>query len=222
MQNPSSDFLQQHRAQLRFLALVGLYSGGLFASLLFAWLLRFDFAVPAEYQPAMWLSLAWIVPVKLALLWGARQFAGLLSYFGIRDLFLLFMAVAVGAVVLLVARSLDASGEFTPTRGVLVVDFILSFVGLAGIRLFFRLYREKIAHPQHRGDERLKRVAIVGAGFVGANLAKELLMRRGLGLSPVVFFDDDRSKWNSRVHDIPVVGRPELLTEKNSSGNWTN
>ena len=214
MQELWSDFSQRHRAQLRFLALVGLYSGGLFASLLFAWLLRFDFAVPAEYQPAMWLSLAWIVPVKLALLWGARQFAGLLSYFGIRDLFLLFMAVAVGAVVLLVARSLDASGEFTPTRGVLVVDFILSFVGLAGIRLFFRLYREKIAHPQHRGDERLKHVAIVGAGFVGANLAKELLMRRGLGLSPVVFFDDDRSKWNSRVHDIPVVGRPELLTEK--------
>lgn len=214
MDNVQADFLQRHRAQLRLLALVGLYSGGLVAALALAWLLRFDFAVPPEYRPPMWFSLAWVVPVKLALLWGARQFAGLLSYFGIRDLFLLFVAVAAGAVVLLVARALDATGEFTPTRGVLVVDFILSFVGLAGIRLFFRLYREKVAHPQHRGDERLKRVAIVGAGFVGANLAKELLMRRGLGLSPVVFFDDDHTKWNSRVHDIPVVGGPELLVEQ--------
>ena len=209
-----NNFLLRHRAQLRFLVLVGLYSTGLLVSLWSAWQLRFDLAVPPEFQPALWLSILWIVPVKLALLWAARQFAGLLSYFGIRDLFLLFVAMAVGAVALLMARSMDTASEWTPTRGVIVVDFILSFVGLAGIRLFFRLYREKVAHPQRRGEGRLKRVAIVGAGFVGANLAKELLMRRGLGLSPVVFFDDDRSKWNSRVHDIPVVGRPELLTEK--------
>lgn len=214
MQDMWKDLLQRHRAQVRFLTLVGLYSGGLITSLWFAWQLRFDFAVPGEFQAAMWASIAWIVPVKLVLLWASRQFAGLLSYFGIRDLFLLFVAVAGGAVVLLVVRWLDVSSEWTPTRGVILVDFVLSFVGLAGIRLFLRLYREKVAHPQQRGQGRMKRVAIAGAGFVGANLAKELLMRRGLGLNPVVFFDDDSSKWNSRVHDIPVVGGPELLLEE--------
>ncbi len=208
-----NSFLPKRRVQLRFLVLVGLYSAGLLASLWSAWQLRFDFAVPPEYLPALWISIVWILPVKLALLWAARQFAGLLSYFSIRDLFLLFVAMAAGALALLVTRSLDTAGEWTPTRGVIVVDFILSLVGLAGVRLLFRIYREKLAHPERRGDERLKRVAIVGAGFVGANLAKELLMRRGLGLSPVVFFDDDSSRWNSRVHDIPVVGRADLLLD---------
>ena len=30
----------------------------------------------------------------------------------------------------------------------------------------------------------------------------------------MVFFDDDSSKWNSRVHDIPVVGGPDLLLQE--------
>lgn len=214
MQDAANQLVTQHRAKFRVLTLVSLYSVALWVSLGVAWLLRFDFTVPPEYQPAMWRSLAWVLPVKLALLWSTRQFAGLLSYFGIRDLFLLFAAVGVAAVALLVGRALDTAGEFTPTRGVIAVDFILSFVGLAGIRLFFRLYREKLAHAHHRGDGRKRRVAIVGAGFVGANLAKELLMRHGLGLTPVVFFDDDKATWNSRVHDLPVVGAPELLVDE--------
>lgn len=213
MQEESNNWLHRHRAQLRYVALTALYGTTAMGALQLAWLLRFDFAVPSELQQAMWTSLAWMLPVKLLLLWVTRQFAGLLSYFGTRDLGLLFAANAGGASVLFLARAVDTAGHFTPSRGVIVVDFILSFLGLAAIRLFFRLYREKMAHPQHRGEERMRRVAIVGAGFVGANLAKELLMRRGLGLNPVVFFDDDRSKWGSRVHDLPVAGAPELLLE---------
>jgi FlaA1/EpsC-like NDP-sugar epimerase len=53
---------------------------------------------------------------------------------------------------------------------------------------------------------------IIGAGDVGANLAKEMKLRHDLRMYPIAFFDDDRVKWNTRVHGVPVVGRPELLT----------
>ena len=56
-----NNFLPQYRAQLRFLFLVLLYSVGLLASLWVAWQLRFDFAVPGEFLPTMWMSIAWIV-----------------------------------------------------------------------------------------------------------------------------------------------------------------
>ena len=29
-----------------------------------------------------------------------------------------------------------------------------------------------------------------------------------------MFFDDNEAKWHSRIYDIPVVGRPELITEQ--------
>ena len=54
---------------------------------------------------------------------------------------------------------------------------------------------------------------IFGAGDTGAVLAKELSLKAGSGLVPVAFLDDDPAKWNSRVHDIPVLGPPELLPE---------
>ena len=31
---------------------------------------------------------------------------------------------------------------------------------------------------------------------------------------PVAFFDDDPGKWNTQIHGVPVLGRPELLAEE--------
>jgi FlaA1/EpsC-like NDP-sugar epimerase len=56
-------------------------------------------------------------------------------------------------------------------------------------------------------------VGILGAGDAGALLAKELTLKPGYGLTPIAFFDDDKRKWNSRVHDIPVLGPPEELPD---------
>ena len=62
-------------------------------------------------------------------------------------------------------------------------------------------------------NESACRVGIVGAGYTGAVLARELGVKRNLGLRPIVFFDDNPQKWQTRVHDIPVVGAPECLLQ---------
>jgi FlaA1/EpsC-like NDP-sugar epimerase len=59
----------------------------------------------------------------------------------------------------------------------------------------------------------VRHIVIIGAGDVGANLAKEMKLRRDLRMYPIAFFDDDRNKWNTRVHGVPVLGRPELLAD---------
>ena len=82
------------------------------------------------------------------------------------------------------------------------------------IRLGFRVFRERYLSDRGRRGHGARRVGIIGAGDVGANLARDLMGRRGLGLMPVAFFDDDRSKWRSRVHDIPVVGAPEAMLDQ--------
>ena len=92
---------------------------------------------------------------------------------------------------------------------------MLALVGLTGVRLALRTFRESLTVSSRANGLRKWRVGIIGAGDAGAVLAHELSLKPGYGLEPVAFFDDDKRKWHSRVHDIPVLGPPEKLLELN-------
>ncbi|PYM11054.1 MAG: capsule biosynthesis protein CapD, partial [Verrucomicrobia bacterium] len=195
---------------IRIVLLLVIYTAVLSLSRWLAYQLRFDFAVPPQFEVQLAAHGWWVVALKLFLLLCFSQFAGLLSYFSIPDLRRLLYATASSSVILLGLRYYTDL-FFTPPRGVLLIDFLLSFGGLTAVRLGFRLVRERFLAPQSRSRRRARRVGIIGAGDVGASLARELTVKRGLGLHPVAFFDDDRNKWHSRIHDIPVIGPPEAL-----------
>lgn len=55
---------------------------------------------------------------------------------------------------------------------------------------------------------------ILGAGRTGDAVARRLAQESRLGLKAVAFFDDDRTKKDSSVYDIPVVGNLEAVPEK--------
>jgi len=196
----------------RPLLLLFLYTVVLVACRYLAYLLRFDFKVPPEYQVHLNTHWYWVIPLKLILLGMFGQFAGLLSYFSVPDLRRLAYACLAASGMLLAMRYYMPN-FYGGSRGVILIDFILSFLGLALLRLGFRVLRERYFSPQARTHRRVRRVGIFGAGDVGASLARELMVKRGLGLLPVAFFDDDKAKWRSRVHDITVVGPPELLLD---------
>lgn len=51
-----------------------------------------------------------------------------------------------------------------------------------------------------------RRALIVGAGSAGALIGKELRENHQLGIEPVGFVDDDRTKHRQRIHNLPVFG----------------
>jgi FlaA1/EpsC-like NDP-sugar epimerase len=166
-------------------------------SFVLAYELRFDFAMDDNFGHQMFHYLPWIVVLKLILLFAFGQFEGLLSYFSLPDLNRLFRASFLYFAIVL-AVWLISGGAYAPPRGVILSDCLLSFLGLAGIRLGFRLLRERYLAPHSGHNALARRVAIVGAGDVGASLANDLFSKRGLGLLPVAFFDDDEKKWARR------------------------
>lgn len=203
----------QRSAVARYGILLLLYSQVLLGSWGLSFALRFDFEVPSDFYQRMVAYAGMVVLLKVGLLYFFGQFAGLLSYFSIPDLRRLFYASGSASACLYAAYYSHAL--MVAPRGVILIDFLLSLAGLAALRLGFRIFRERYLSPQGRAPETARRVGIVGAGDVGASLARDLMARRGLGLVPVAFFDDDRSKWGSRVHDIPVIGAPEsVLNQK--------
>ena len=209
LQAPNLDVSPKTRMGLLLCA----YGAELAASLWLAYEIRFDFSVAPSYQAERLFVLLWLVPLKLILLASFHQLSSLPGYFSTPDLARMFHALLISSVVTGVVWMVGGIG-YAPPRGVIVVDFVFSLVGLTGVRLGLRALREMMSTPHRGKSQHARRVAIIGAGDAGAVLAHELALKPGLGLDPVVFFDDDANKWRSRVHGILVVGAPEILLEK--------
>ena len=211
-----SNFYQKRTA--RVAVIFAAYTMLLVVSMWLAYQLRFDFfvAVSVEEKPFqvhMYRVMLWVIPLKLIVLLFFRQYTGLLSYFGTPDLYRLGKAVTVSTALVGIIR-LQESGSLVPPRGVILIDFLLSLGALAGFRMGCRVLRESISRTAVNGRRSdLTRVAIIGAGDEGANLAKDYLNRKGLGRIPIAFLDDDQAKHHTRIHNVPVAGVPEAIEE---------
>jgi FlaA1/EpsC-like NDP-sugar epimerase len=195
----------------RVLLLVVIYSITIIGAHWLAHLIRFEFHPSEEEQTLFWRALQWTLPVELLALLLFGQFRSLLTYFSLPDARRIVLACASASLVSLGVWYFN-KGLNAPPRSIIILGFLFDTAALGSLRLSFRVLRER-QKGNGKGDRPLRRIVIIGAGDVGANLAKEMKLRRDLHMYPVAFYDDDRAKWNTRVHGVPVMGRPELLAE---------
>ena len=209
------------RSLARHLALASGYAALLAAAFWFSYKLRFFDASleSADRQVAIFIDqradlLPWVVLMKVGLLWLVGHFRGFIAFFRLRDGIQLAGVLLVSTGLLLGYTLLARHGIGTPLpappRGVVLIDFNLSMLLLFAARVGIRAAVERRASRAERGKPS-ERVAIVGAGSAGAQLAAELLHRRGHGLNPVCFLDDDPAKLGLEVHGVPVAGSPAQL-----------
>jgi FlaA1/EpsC-like NDP-sugar epimerase len=187
------------------------YSGVILIAHWLAYLIRFEFHPPADQQTHFWWTLRWSLPLELVFLLAFGQFRSLLSYFSLPDARRVVLACAATSLIA-TAIWYSTGGAHAPPRSIIILSFLLDTAGLINVRVLFRTLRERQRAVGKNGTAP-RRIVIVGAGDVGANLAKEMMLRRDLCMTPVAFFDDDRTKWNRRIHGVTVVGRPESLAE---------
>jgi FlaA1/EpsC-like NDP-sugar epimerase/UDP-N-acetylmuramyl pentapeptide phosphotransferase/UDP-N-acetylglucosamine-1-phosphate transferase len=177
---------------------------------LVAYSLRFEFQVPQDNWENIQSIWIWIWCLKLGALFLVGQFSSNLSYFSLPDLNRMGLAMmCVTAGILAYWYAWEPIHSLS--RSVIVLDGILSFLGLAVLRLSFRLFQQGTFKVGATERTQKSRVGIVGAGEVGAALVRELQMKNVL--EPVVFLDDAKQKHGSQIHGIPVAGPAEILCE---------
>ena len=189
----------------RFIILLVVYTFVLVTSTFLAYGLRFDFAVPTEHQLSILKVWVWVWPIKLIALSLAGQFSSLLSFFSIPDLKRLAFGLGLVTAGLLFVWNF-MPWDYEVSRGAIILDGIVAFLGISMIRLAFRLIRQNTSSV---GSGEPIRIGIVGAGAAGAALAREMQVQGGM--RPIVFFDDAIEKHGTQVHGIPVVGPVETL-----------
>ncbi|MEY2820457.1 MAG: hypothetical protein RL105_29, partial [Verrucomicrobiota bacterium] len=160
-------------------------------------------------------ALLWMAPLKVALLGFAGQFSGVFYYFRLHDALRMCVALFIASVVALalpaVAGSVEPGNAWALPRGVVLIDFNLSLVLFVGFRVAIRSLRERFWNKEPARVGAVERIAVIGAGRSGEQLVADLLSRRGHGLEPVCFLDDDSSKHGLLIHGVRVVGGGDLV-----------
>ncbi|MGA7234387.1 MAG: nucleoside-diphosphate sugar epimerase/dehydratase [Bryobacteraceae bacterium] len=171
-----------------------------------AFLLRFEFSVPADTVRAMWLATAIWVVAKAAVFHSLGLGRGVWRYFSARDMVLVaganVAACAVSAVVILTL----CPAPFP--RSALAIDLLLSIVFTIGIRAGTRLTLE-VASRAHSAVQ--KRAFIYGAGAAGALLLHEARSNPAFHYRICGFIDDDIEKHGMLINGLPVYGAGEDL-----------
>lgn len=197
--------------QIRLIAL-GLIDAIIIAvSVIFAYLLRFDFSIKPQYVSAIPYVITTNVVIILFAFARLKIYRRVWQYASIGELVSLVKGVTIAQFVFYVFHSIIRESMPTPIvpRSIYILSWILIILGIGGSRFAWRMFRDSYLkiQPHHR------RTLIIGAGKAGVLIAKELKHSPDSDLYPVAFIDDDQNKWNLEVLGLPVLGGREYIPE---------
>jgi len=103
---------------------------------------------------------------------------------------------------------------FNLPRSIPLLDSMLVLILSGGVRASVRLTENLRSLEITSGSERHQkpqRTLLVGAGYTGAMLAREIRDNKQIHLHPIGFVDDDRAKHGMQIHSLPVLGGCDQL-----------
>lgn len=177
-----------------------------------AFLLRFEFAVPAEYCPSIVPTAAAAAIVFPAIFLGMGLYGYIWRYVGL-DSFLR-LGVATGAGVVAMALVVATAEAFTGTRpmpySIVALVGMVAFLGFVADRTASRLTTYVRSQRQRRHG---KHVLIVGAGDAGALLMRDIEDNPEFGYEVIGLLDDDPDKLGRRLRTATVIGTTDQIEE---------
>jgi FlaA1/EpsC-like NDP-sugar epimerase len=171
-------------------------------SLYGAFVLRFDFALPASELHNLYDGLLIFVAAKALVFYISEPHRRVWSLIGISDLLRAMSVCAIASVIAATVTWFVIGPSFP--RSVYVIDAMIFFMSTAGLLFSRRVFQELIVSRAPRSRPQ-KSVLIYGAGAAGLTLAKEIRFNQKLNTKVVGFLDDDPSKTGAVLAGIPVL-----------------
>ena len=207
------------RRPTQFIADVAVLSGAFFV----AYMPAVNVQLGEFYVDVLMRQLPFVVLVQFSALFLVGAYSILWRYVSIEDLKVFLKAAVISLAILLALRFLLSFSDFNLWQvpvSVILIDTVLAFGGLLGLRVlrrFFYEFGEK--NKVYAGKHRVKRIPtlLVGAGRMGATLVKEMSGRRNTELEIRGLVDDDPRKRGGSVSGYKVLGTtndvPRLVDE---------
>lgn len=185
---------------VRHASVIGYDLSAVAAAWVFAYWLRFNFAIPPVFAESMQYGLLWIVPVFGVVLLFFRVYRGMWRYVGVKDLKQIILATGL-AILIVSACVLMIRIDGVP-RSVLILQPLLAVMAMGGGRFAYRVWREYQTYGRVRIEG--APVLILGAGDAALALLREL--RHSHQWRVVGLLDDGSEKQGRFIDGIPVLG----------------
>lgn len=193
----------------------------LVAAFTLAYLLRFDFNVPAFEINRASRQIVYVVLIQFAALILTGVYNFIWRYVGLTEVKKFLNASLWSALPLVILRVCLPENLYAwrVPFSVIVIDTLFGFAGILGLRVL----RREMYERTHRKTTRIKNdnktpVLLFGAGRAGVLTAMEIAGRGDMDLEVKGFIDDDPSKVGSVIHGVKVLGTssdlPRLVRER--------
>jgi FlaA1/EpsC-like NDP-sugar epimerase len=191
-------------------------------ALLGAYALRFDFFsdplfLKGRFGPQMLHSLGIVVPLKILIFGFFGLYRGMWRYTNLRDMRKLALAILVSSTFLV--SYIVYSHHFVGfARSIYVIDALLTFALVGGVRIAVRVgfgYKLNKAGTIRAKNPpvRLRRTVVIGAGYSGERLFRELQVDANNPYQIVAYLDDDPRKAGRSVHGVRIFGGVDRLRQ---------
>jgi FlaA1/EpsC-like NDP-sugar epimerase len=186
-----------------------------------AYLLRFDFDIPAQERFHWLIQLPCVVLVQFAALQVFGIYKFIWRYVGMAEVNSFLRAACFAILPILTLRLATPQWfyQFRVPLSVIIMNTILAFGGVLALRVLRRTVYE--AYERHGKRSRVlkkkKSVLLIGAGRTGMLAAKEIQSRGNMDLEVKGFIDKDSNKIGSVIQGVKVLGTiqsmPRLIKE---------
>jgi FlaA1/EpsC-like NDP-sugar epimerase len=173
-----------------------------------AYLLRFNFQIPAGFVETMWSTAVWVVPIQALAFVMFGLYQGVWRFASMPDLYrilkaIVFSAFAVTAVLVMVQP------DVIVPRSILLLDPILLILMMGGSRVVYRGWKE---HQLYSSANKLgKAVLVLGAGEAAISLVRDLA--RSEEWRVVGMLDDDKVMQGRQIQGVKVVAEIKKLPD---------
>lgn len=170
-------------------------------SVLLAYLLRFNFAVPPEEIHSFYYVIPFVLIVRGGSFLILRTYAGIIRYTGTRDAQRIFIAVSSGTATFVAANiiSFSITEKHVIPYSIVIIDFITTVFAMSAMRVMVKTLYLELTNTRDR-----KNVIIYGAGDFGAIAKRTLDRDTGARYRVVAFVDDDSNKHGKMLEGIKI------------------
>ncbi len=186
-----------------------------------AGILRFEGAIPPATLDQMLVNIFPMITAKVICFFIFDLYRGMWRYTGISDLIGIVKATLAGTLLYISFLALFEPFKIV-SRGIILIDFLLTIVAIGGFRLAIRLYHQRDSAFVdelmfwRRSLRARRNVLIVGTGPQAEKLMREIHETGTNNYHVVGFIEMKDEHHGLMIHGIPILGSllelPRLIT----------